>query len=86
MQKRYDEAERNFEQALKILAGLGPEHPDRAAALTLYARLLRDTHRRAEADRMLAEARRIRQGNALADGGRWVVDARVGPVKRQTAR
>jgi hypothetical protein len=56
---------------------VGREHPERAAALTLYAGLLRDTHRNSEGQRLLAEAKRIRQMHARTDGGAWVVDARV---------
>ena len=85
IRKRYEESEREFNQALPLLEEtLGPEHPDRAAALTLYANLLRDTHRTGEANRLSAEAKRIRELHARTDGGAWVVDARVHPPVART--
>ena len=79
LRKRYEESEHQFRLAIALLeVRLGSEHPDRAAALTLYASLLRDTGRTAEAKTLIAEARRIRQAHARANGTGWVVDARVG--------
>jgi tetratricopeptide (TPR) repeat protein len=78
LRRRYDESERLFNQTLPLLEDrLGREHPDRAAALTLYASLLRDTRRMAEAKPLLVEARRIREEHSRTNGTAWVVDARV---------
>lgn len=78
MQKRYDESERQFNQALPLLEKrVGRDHPDMAAALTLYAGLLRATHRTGEASRVLAESKRIQQTHARTDGGAWIVNATV---------
>jgi hypothetical protein len=77
-QKRYGESERQFNQALPLLENLfGRDHPDMATALMLYANLLRATHRTGEANRVLVEAKRIRQTHARTDGGAWVVNAAV---------
>jgi tetratricopeptide (TPR) repeat protein len=79
LRKRYDESDHQFRLAIALLeVRLGREHPDRAAALTLYASLLRETHRGAEAKPLLEEAKRIRQAHARANGTGWVVDARIG--------
>ena len=78
IQRRYDESERQFNEALPMLENLlGRDHPDVAMALTLYARLLSETHRTVDANRVLAEARRIQQTHARTDGGGWVVNAVV---------
>lgn len=78
LRKRYEESARQFKEALPLVENrLGREHPDRATALTLYASLLRDTGRTAEAKSVFAEAKRIRQTHARTNGTAWVVDART---------
>lgn len=75
--KRYPEAESQFAAALRdIEAAVGPDHPERATALGMYAMLLRDTGRAKEARETLAHSREIRQRHQRADGWAMVVSAR----------
>jgi tetratricopeptide (TPR) repeat protein len=77
LQKRFGEAEPLFQSTLRDMEALvGPDHPERAAALEMYAALLRDTGRRKVAKVTLAEAKEIRQRHARIDGSALVVDAR----------
>jgi len=75
--KRYAEAEMEFAAALRAIeTSVGPDHPEWATALGMYALLLRDTGRSQEARRTLAESREIRQRHARSDGWAMVVSAR----------
>ncbi len=60
-QGRYAEAEPLYRRSLEIREkALGPEHPNVATSLNIYAALLRATGRNAEADKMESRAKAIR--------------------------
>ena len=64
-QGRYAEAEPLHKRSLAILEkALGPEHPNVATSLENYAALLRETGRTAEADKLEARAKAIRDKRA----------------------
>ena len=53
VQKKYDEAENAYKRALSIRTKvLGAQHPDTGAVLRNYARLMKETHREAEAEHL----------------------------------
>ena len=64
-QGKYAEAEPFFKRSLAILEKtLGPEHPNEAKALENYAKLLRKANREAEAAKLEARAKAIRDKHA----------------------
>ena len=61
-QGKYTEAEPLYNRSLAIYEkALGPEHPNVAATLGNYAKLLREMNRDAEAEKMEARAKAIRE-------------------------